>query len=779
MNQKFSLIFMFLIPVFVSAQFNQKKYYNAVRVSKAPKIDGLLNDQCWNALDIANDFTQIEPNNGKHERINQTTEVKICYDNKNIYFGVILNDNAPDSILTELSKRDVENKNFDSFSIFIDPFNNAQIEYNFTVTAAGVQIDRKFTKIGIDKTWNAVWKSEVAINKNGWVAEIAIPFSQIRFPDNNKSWALNMSRSIRRYREKYSWNPINIEYNDYSLQAGLLNGISDINSPLRLSLMPYTSIYRNVYNKSVSSPYNYGIDLKYGINESFTLDMTLIPDFGQVPSDALVLNLSPYEVKYEEKRQFFNEGTEMFDKGDDMFYSRRLQDDLINASKITGRTKYGLGISMLNAITNTVNESLTNDEDSTTLTNYNIIIFDQSFNNGSSVSIMNTNMIKEGNSKDANVSGLFARINNKKNTYTYLGGLKISQEFDNLTFTQGYAGNFGIRNTKGKYRYNLHTNFKDEKYNSNDLGFLYSNNEIRNILNLSYTQFKENNNFIDFNTSLQFEYQTLFTDQKFVDFEIEIESKATLKNYTTTAFSVDLNPFEKKDYYESRTGDFTNPVNRSKKIFFRGWLSSDYRDKIAVDLSYGTGILPLYNGYIYRWRISPRYRVNDKISLKYVLSTKNTYNDIGFVTNDTLSLGDIQLIYTKRNTNMITNVMSLDYNINNKIDLSMKLRYHMDQVINLNFNSLSNDGYLQPIYNEKYYGESELNYTFWTSDIIFNWWFAPGSQLSIVWKNGINNEKNQLVNHWIDNVKETYNLPKQNSLSLKVIYYLDYLYFSK
>ena len=128
---------------------------------------------------------------------------------------------------------------------------------------------------------------------------------------------------------------------------------------------------------------------------------------------------------------------------------------------------------------------------------------------------------------------------------------------------------------------------------------------------------------------------------------------------------------------------------------------------------------------------------------------------------------------------MITNVMSLDYNINNKIDLSMKLRYHMDQVINLNFNSLSNDGYLQPIYNEKYYGESELNYTFWTSDIIFNWWFAPGSQLSIVWKNGINNEKNQLVNHWIDNVKETYNLPKQNSLSLKVIYYLDYLYFSK
>jgi len=164
-------------------------------------------------------------------------------------------------------------------------------------------------------------------------------FSQLRFPDTNKSWSINMARGIRRYREDYSWNPINVEYTNFALQAGLLDGIKDIDSPIRLSFMPYASIYADMYDGDTTYPYNYGIDLKYGINESFTLDMTLIPDFGQVAADAMVLNLSPFEVKYEEKRQFFNEGTELFEKGGDMFYSRRLQDDLLNASKITGRLK--------------------------------------------------------------------------------------------------------------------------------------------------------------------------------------------------------------------------------------------------------------------------------------------------------------------------------------------------------------------------------------------------------------------------------------------------------
>ena len=768
-----TLFLLFILTPFISVgQFSEKKIYNIKQVQNSPKIDGDLSDGVWENLEIAKNFSQISPNNGTPERNQQRTKVKICYDSNNIYFGVMMHDNTPDSILKELSKRDEENKNFDAFGIFIDPFNDGQVEYNFMITAAGVQIDRKFSKTGIDKTWDAVWGSAIKINNEGWVAEISIPFSQIRFPDNNQPWALNMARTIRRYREDYSWNPINVKYNDFALQAGLVDGIRNIDSPIRLSFMPYFSIYADMYDNTTKFPYNYGMDLKYGINESFTLDMTLIPDFGQVASDAMVLNLSPFEVKYEEKRQFFNEGTELFNKGEDMFYSRRLQDDLLNASKITGRTKKGLGVAVLNAITNKTAQD--------PLTNYNVSILDQSLGNGSSVSLMNTNMIQNGSEKDANVTGLFTRINNKENTHVYIGKLKMSQEFVGNETTQGFSGMLAVGKTSGNYQYDLYSIIEDDNYNPNDLGFLYSNNEITNGLRVQFIQFNEGKRFVDFSSEIEIEHRTLFSEQRFVNLELELDAKGTLKNYTTISMRANITPYEKNDFYEARTNDLLNPVKRSKSINGGGWISTDYRKKLAIDIGGGGSVSPLYEGYGYRWRISPRYRVNNKISLRYVLSVRNEYNDIGFVTNDTLGLfiepPQVDYIFARRNTNMITNVLTANYILNNKIDLSIKLRYHLDQVKNLEFKTLSEDGYL---YESLYTGNHNINYTTWTSDITFNWWFAPGSQISLVWKNGIDNESSTLIDRWSDNLEESFRLEQQNSISLKVIYYLDYLYLRK
>jgi len=772
MNIKQLLLLLIFFPLLTYGQFENKKSYAISQCLIAPKIDGVLNDNTWKDLDIASKFTQISPNNGNPERNHQRTEVKMCYDSKNIYFGIMMYDNAPDSILRELAKRDNKDANADHFGVFIDPFNDGQVEYELVISAAGVQSDAKISTSSYDNSWDAVWKSSVKINDKGWVAELAIPLSQLRFPDTNKAWAINMARGIRRYREDYSWNPINVEYTNFALQAGLLDGIKDIDSPTRLSFMPYASVYADMYDGETTFPYNYGIDLKYGINESFTLDMTLIPDFGQVAADAMVLNLSPFEVKYEEKRQFFNEGTELFNKGGNMFYSRRLQDDLLNASKITGRTKNGLGVAILNAVTN--------QTDQDPLTNYNVMIFDQSFGNSSSVSLMNTHMVQNGNGKDANVTGLFTRINNKENTRVYVGKLNMSQEFEGSDLTKGFAGMLAVGKTNGNYQFDLYSFFEDDKYNPNDLGFLYSNNEITNGLSLSYHQFNENKKFIKFSSALEIEHQTLFTNQEFVDFHYQLETFATLKNYTTIFMRANVNPYEKIDFYEARTNDLNHPLKRSKSISGGGWISTDYRKSIAIDIGGGGALNPLYKGYGYHWRISPRLRLNDNFSLKYVLSIKHKYNDIGFVKNDTTNLlihpPQVDYIFAKRNTNMITNVLSVNYIINNKMDISVKLRYHLDQVKNLEFKSLGNDGYL---YETDYKGEHNVNYTTWTSDIAYSWRFAPGSQMSLVWKNAIVDEKNYLRNHWADNLEESFNLAQQNSISLKVIYYLDYLYLRK
>ena len=766
-------ILFFLTPFLSTAQFVEKKIYNIQKTNKKPKIDGVINDIVWKKIDVANNFTQFKPKNGLPERSYQKTEVKICYDNQNLYFAAVMYDNSPDSILKELSKRDDDNKNFDVFGILIDPFNNTQVEYNFIITASGVQIDKKMSKDGGDKSWNAVWNSAVDIFDKGWSAEIAIPLSQIRFPDNNQPWALNMFRKIRRYREEYSWNPIDVKFENYSLQSGLLSGINNIESPIRLSFMPYASIYLDSYDGETSFPYNYGMDLKYGLNESFTLDMTLIPDFGQVASDAMVLNLSPFEVKYEENRQFFNEGIELFNKGGEMFYSRRLQDDLLNATKVTGRTKNGLGIAALNAITNKTEDN--------PLTNYNVFIIDKALKNSSSVSIMNTNVTNTNNNKDANVTGLFTKFNNRKNTHEYSANLKMSQEFFSDSSNIGFAGMLKAAKNSGNYRYELYSMFEDDRYNPNDLGFLYSNNEITNGINIGYEQLNENKNFIFSKNYIFIKHNTLYTENKFVNLEIEAESKYMLKNYLFTMAKIVINPYEQDDYYEARTNDFEKPLKRSKSYRFGTYMSSDYRNKFAVDFGCGTTIKPLYSEKEYRARVSPRVRFNDKISMQYVLSLRNRYNEIGYLDDLAISnTQNTQPIISLRNTRMVTNVFSGSYIINNKIDFSMKLRYHIDQVEILDFNRIDNEGYLVKTEIENNNTEDyNINYSTWTADIGLNWWFAPGSQISLVWKNGVDNQTNSVNYNWLDNVEESFNLQQQNSLSLKVVYYLDYLYLKK
>ena len=187
-----------------------------------------------------------------------------------------------------------------------------------------------------------------------------------------QEWGLNMEREVFRTRTRYSWNHVDNKKGAFSLYDGEIHGISDIKTPTRLSFQPYISAYANNYDNETNFVFNGGLDLKYGISDAFTLDMVLIPDFGQARFDNNVLNLSPFEVQFAEQRAFFNEGTELFSKGD-LFYSRRIGGapstianpnegeevvfqpnavELINATKVSGRTENGLGIGIFNAVTN-------------------------------------------------------------------------------------------------------------------------------------------------------------------------------------------------------------------------------------------------------------------------------------------------------------------------------------------------------------------------------------------------------------------------------------------
>ena len=307
---------------------NAQETLKATRTAEKLSIDGILDEAAWEGLPVAGNFTAWQPNPG--EPASDATEVRVLYDDNAIYVSAIMNVPSRDSIMTELTQRD-DIGNTDWFGLVIDTYGNGNDGLEFIVGATGVQFDAKvIDQQGEDTNWDGVWFSEVNLGDKEWIVEIKIPYSAIRFSSKPiQSWKINFMRSINSIKEKSSWNFIDPNESGFLTQSGTLEGLENIKAPLRLSLSPYFSVYAQNYSDNAANisstgySYNGGMDLKYGINDAFTLDMTLIPDFGQVRSDDVVLNLSPFEVRYDENRPFFTEGTELFNQRD-LFYSRRV-----------------------------------------------------------------------------------------------------------------------------------------------------------------------------------------------------------------------------------------------------------------------------------------------------------------------------------------------------------------------------------------------------------------------------------------------------------------------
>jgi hypothetical protein len=442
----------------------------AKRTTSAIKIDGILDDVAWKDAPVALGYTEFRPTPFRKEDEANKTEVYLLYDNEGIYFGGYCHERTKDSISAELSGRDGFGNN-DYIGFIIDTYKDKINGFEYFLTTLGEQWDSKMSPNpngdSEDFTWNAVWTSAAVIHNDGWSFEMFIPFSAIRFSKKEiQDWGFNITRRRRKTEQQVTWNPIDVNVNGFLTQEGSWKGLQNIKPPLRLQFSPYFSTYVNHFpvnqpgQKNWTSSVNGGMDVKYGISQALTLDMTLIPDFGQVQSDNHVLNLTPFEVKYNENRAFFTEGTELFNKGN-FFYSRRvggeplLYEDLlynpgnylssnehvvknpsetrlINATKISGRFQNGLGVGLFNAVTNaqyaTIEDNIGNQRKIQTspLTNYNIIVLNQSLKHNSSISLVNTNVWRSGNYYDADVTAGLFDFFDKKNIWNVGGQVATS-----------------------------------------------------------------------------------------------------------------------------------------------------------------------------------------------------------------------------------------------------------------------------------------------------------------------------------------------------------------
>lgn len=790
MVNKSSITLLFCIAGFFFSFSQTKKSVSTKKTTENISIDAELNEASWKDAEIATDFVSLEPKNGTPIPEEFKTEVKILYSNDAIYIGAKLYDPNPEKILKELVERD-EIGTSDFFGIFINGYNDGQQEFRFFVTAANGQVDTNFTSSeGEDGSWNAIWESNAKITDFGYVIEMKIPYAALRFPEKDKQiWGLNFFREVRRERQKYTWSPIDNKIGAISQQAGLLTGIENIKTPTRLFLIPYSSFYLSgSETQKTKGELKGGLDIKYGINDAFTLDAILVPDFGQTKFDNVVLNLGPFEQQFNENRPFFTEGTDLFSKGN-LLYSRRIGQvpdlnliagnesidkgaiNLVNALKISGRDKDGLGIGFLNAITEKTMATVSNDDNDDTryieispLTNYNVMVFDQRFNQNSSITFINTNVTRNGSFRDANVTGLLFDLNNKTNTYNLSGGLK-SSSINDVENKNGYNASLYFAETNGKFRYSFGSEYMSKDFEINDLGINFRTNYYSFSGNTNYRILNPNKTFNTFRINLNsyFEFYTPTNQIQSSNFNVNLNS--TNKKNHFFGGGIDFNPFKNYDYYEPRVTNrfFVKPETAGGWLYF----SSNYNNKFAIDFEPFITHVINENRYEAGVNISPRYRFSDKFSLVYGFNYFKQKNDVGFI-----DFENTNIIFARRDRDTYTNSITSKFSISSVMNFNLSVRHYWSLAENNKINNLNEDGSLS--LNNTYTGNRNSNFSTWNLDLSYSWWFAPGSQMSILYRNNAGTFDRTINKDFGSNFSNLFEDNLNHVLSVSVRYFIDY-----
>lgn len=422
----FSTLLLLLFFACLTAQEIPKKLYTTTRTETTPVIDGDLDDDAWTNGEWEGDFTQFEPYEGRNP--SRPTEFKIRFDDLHIYVAIKCYDD-PDSIVVRMARRD--NNDGDFAAILFDSYHDLRTGFLFGVTSAGVRIDQIMANDGDteDSSWDPIWQAKSKIHEWGWAAEMKIPFTQLRFEKNSTDvWGMEVIRQIFRFNEMSLWQPVSRTASGLIHALGEMNGLEDIEPRKQFDIMPFANASYETSEPVPGNPfatgklygYNFGLDAKIGITNNLTLDLTVNPDFGQVEADPSEVNLSAFETFFEEKRPFFIEGNNItsFNVGlgdggagnDNLFYSRRigrrphgypsLEDgeyartpsftNILGAAKITGKTKNGLSIGILESVTSEVKAEIDTDGNRSSqviepMTNFSLARVQKDFDQGNTI----------------------------------------------------------------------------------------------------------------------------------------------------------------------------------------------------------------------------------------------------------------------------------------------------------------------------------------------------------------------------------------------------------
>tara|TARA_Y200000002_G_scaffold143032_1_gene118201 strand:+ start:1035 stop:3485 length:2451 start_codon:yes stop_codon:yes gene_type:complete len=814
--KKIFFLITFFLTIF-SSYSQDRKSFDAYRTEKAPKLDGFLNDEEWKNVQKLTDFSLWRPQtrSGKEISKQYKTTAFFMYDDEAVYVGAYLL--HPGDIPMELSERD---NPWDSFSelffVSIDTYNDKENHHGFGITSAGAIVDGLWSG-----DWNSggrdydtVFEGEIQITKDGWSLEMKIPYSALRFPEKNiQNWGINFSRAVADLEEWYSWSPVDTKIYKWYESLGTVKGLKNIEPPLRLFLYPYGQTALNL--KKTSSPssiYSAGLDIKYGLSNSFTLDATLIPDFGQVSFDDEELNLSPFEQRFDENRAFFTEGANIFKKanggfrGGDFFYSRRIGQEvrfdedellssseelvsydnkpkLINAIKLSGTTNTKLSIGLLNAITGEANAIVRNIEDGSVrketiapVTNYNILsLTQQLLNDYSSIGVHNTNVNRGKGGYNSNNTAFVTELYDNKRNFNFSSRVYFS---DSPRFSEkkGFRGSVSLAELKGNFRYSMGWFGTDEYYNQNELGYYNQQNSQRFYGRIQYQILNELKLLRSYSNYLFFGETKRYNTFKKVYNGMRFGNDFEFQNLYKLSIDFDYES-EKKDYYETRNSDrfLIVPSNFDVQLEIR----SDPTKKLTYGIEFSNiGYKNKQfdeNKNYKRFEYNIDYRFSDKLSAGLRQQYKQTNDDVGYLqtSNNDIYLG-------LRNQKSIENSLDIDYRIDRDKSLSLDLRSFWSSADYKEvLYSLNENGYREMADFSLLESDPNTNFNIWNLDVKFQWWFSPGSNLIFLYRNQIFNRDNQSGLDYYKSLKNLFEIPIEHQISLRINYLIDVNRFRK
>ncbi|MBA4409157.1 MAG: DUF5916 domain-containing protein [Bacteroidota bacterium] len=695
------------------------KVYYATRIEKRPKIDGKLNDVCWETGIWSGGFIQQVPNQGK--KPSQDTEIKLLYDNSNLYVAFKCYDKGPGKIRPILSRRD--KLAGDIAGIALDSYLDKQTAYEFNVAASGQKVD--LVHLGAylwDFNWDAVWDGKAQVYDSIWTSEIQIPFSQIRFaPGKEQVWGMHVWRWIDRLNEEDQWKLIPIDAPSMVYLFGELRGIEGIKPKVNYEFLPYLDARFNpntdLENKTT---YGYGLNGKVGLNSGFTLDYAINPDFGQVEADPAVLNLTSYEIFNEEKRPFFLEGNTILDFsfGEDMlYYSRRIGhapsylpslDDnqtmnisentpILSALKLTGKTKNGLSVGVVQSITAKENAIIYSNDSKSKMavepfTSFMVGRIKQDFNKGNTVlggmvtstyrNINDTHLEFLSNSSLAggidfqhnwkkrkyyiDFKGFFTEIKGDEKSISKLQYSPVHNyqridaghlEYDTLkTSLSGWGGSLQGGKRSGKLRIIGSLNWRTPGVDLNDVGYLAQADVIKQMVNITYKVSQPKgiiqSYFVEFEQEHVWNYGKETTLDRF-----KIHGYTQFKNL----WNIHLNLKGYINYFDTRELSGNPNIFLGPKLLFSGpklFKDDCFRDvelfvqtNQAKDLFIGFGPRLRYiedqiskTSYFttfIRWQISDRFSISSRTVFDHSIDNheyiRNTKYLVGKIDRNTIS----------------------------------------------------------------------------------------------------------------------------------------------